>query len=444
MRILWLCNKMPAAYARENNMSFSNKEGWIDACYEKITSSKSYKSIHLAVCYPVNITSHAIPNEYNGVKMYPFFEDTTNPHIYNEMLEDDLKKILHDYKPDVIHIFGTEYPHALAMAKAAENKKRLLVGIQGLCASVYEHYFDGLPEDALDFQTFRDKIKKDSIRTQREAFLKRSENERETLLLTGNITGRTNFDKFGTFSVNPEAKYFHINESIRECFYKSERDNDNVVRSSIFMAGGDYPIKGLHTMLEALAILREKYFDVHLYVAGNPITGRPKRKTVTASNYNPHRGIKSFVPAYFKIGSYGKYINDLIEKHNLKNNVTMLGMLNDIQMKEQYLKASVFVCPSFIENSPNCIGEAMLTNTPIVASNVGGIPDIITSGREGLLFEAGDANSLADAISQIWSEPVITSVYVSNANKKALEMHDVSKNIKGLIEAYKLINKGAV
>ena len=73
-------------------------------------------------------------------------------------------------------------------------------------------------------------------------------------------------------------------------------------------------------------------------------------------------------------------------------------------MKERFLLSSVFVCPSVLENSPNTVGEAMLLGVPVVASDGGGIPDMVTDGQTGLLIPAGDSAALAKAISRIWDE----------------------------------------
>ena len=115
----------------------------------------------------------------------------------------------------------------------------------------------------------------------------------------------------------------------------------------------------------------------------------------------------------------------------------MVGMLSGHEMKEQFLKSSVFVCPSIIENSPNSLGEAMLLGVPVVASKTGGIPDMVTENKDGVLFEKGDVEALAKAILQIWDEPVIAYVYGDNASTHARITHNADTNYKRLIEVYK-------
>ena len=88
------------------------------------------------------------------------------------------------------------------------------------------------------------------------------------------------------------------------------------------------------------------------------------------------------------------------EKH-----IQFLGRRSDID--DLLSAADFFVLPSDIEGLPMAILEAMAHGLPIVASNVGGIPEIIDDEREGLLFPAGDATALAFAIRRLASDPFL-------------------------------------
>lgn len=67
--------------------------------------------------------------------------------------------------------------------------------------------------------------------------------------------------------------------------------------------------------------------------------------------------------------------------------------------------ADVFVLPSHSEGSSNVLLEAMMARVPIAATRVGGNPEIVLDGRTGLLAAVADAQSLADAITRLLSEP---------------------------------------
>jgi glycosyltransferase involved in cell wall biosynthesis len=63
-----------------------------------------------------------------------------------------------------------------------------------------------------------------------------------------------------------------------------------------------------------------------------------------------------------------------------------------------YRRASVLALPSLSEGSPNVLIEAMAAGLPVVATAVGGVPETLVAGREGLLVPVGDAKALADGI----------------------------------------------
>ena len=81
----------------------------------------------------------------------------------------------------------------------------------------------------------------------------------------------------------------------------------------------------------------------------------------------------------------------------------------------------------------------MLLGVPIVASRTGGIPNLLTDKKDGILFENKNPEKLAEAIIEIWDEPVISAVYGDTASKHARETHDADANYKRLIEIYEEI-----
>lgn len=416
MRILWLCNIILPSVAGMLNLKPSNKEGWLSGICDAVKQKKDFE---LGVCFPVPREFDGFFEMIDGISYYGFWEDTAHPEKYDEGLEKSLLDIVEDFKPDVVHIFGTEYPHTLAMCRIMkEHRNRVLVGIQGILEIYKDHYFDGLPQRVIDRVTFRDFLKKDSLKKQQEKYALRAKNEVEAVKLAGNFTGRTPFDKNFVSKTNPEARYFFMNETLRKEFYEGCWSKNRVQKHSIFLSQGNYPIKGLHTMLEAVNLLKKKYDDIQVYVAGDVITA--------------HKSLKEKI----KISSYGKYILELIRKYSLESNVVFTGGLDAKGIKEKLLSCSVFVCPSSIENSPNSLGEAMILGTPCVCSNVGGVPGIFNSGKDGLMFENTDFKGLSDCVENIWSNDVLADEYSKNASEHARITHDPGTNYQRLLDIY--------
>lgn len=445
MKILWVCNTMLPVVAGQFGLEATNKEGWLSGLCDVVMKKQKENGIELALSFPVSgsmkIWREAVPLGEGNVICYGFLEDTAHPEVYDRRLDTELLAIAEDFAPDVIHCFGTEYPHTCAICEAFPDKSRLLISIQGLCSVYANAYFADLPEKVINRATLRDILKKDSIKQQKDKFVKRGISEIQAVKAAGNVTGRTAWDRCYTNAWNPKAEYYAMNETLRPEFYEEEWKEENCIPYSIFLSQGDYPIKGLHYMLLALPLIREKYPQVKVYVAGNSIAGY---KTLREK---------------LKISSYGKYIRELIQRERLEEHVEFLGKLNAGQMKERYLKSNLFVCCSAIENSPNSLGEAMLLGMPCVSARVGGVESIFTDGEDGILYEGfktsenlfdsicygketdeytlgNSVKSLANAVIKIWSDKDKMLQYCQNARNHAKKMHEREQNYRRMQEIY--------
>lgn len=430
MKVLWVCNIMLPAVARELKLPYSSREGWLSGIFEQLTGEDKDKKIELGICFPAEnrevFTAVNGSGDFcvKGVSCYAFRENLSCPERYDAGMEVRFEEIFADFKPDILHVFGTEFPHALAAVRAFGRPEKTLIGIQGLCYKIAEVYMAGLPEKVCGSVTFRDFIRKDSLKQQQEKFRLRGENEKEALRLTGHITGRTRFDREGTAEINGRAVYHSMNETMRPAFYEGEWKKELCKKHSIFFGQGDYPLKGFHFVLEAMPLILKKYPDAVLYVSGNSIIS--------------HKTLKEKL----KLSAYGKYLLGLIHKYRFKDRVVMLGKLTEEEMKRQFLRANVFVCASVLENSPNTLGEAMLLGVPVVASAAGGIPDMLLDGKEGLLFEPGDVPALARLIESVFEdkkdeEGVSLTQRLSEAGRRRAGMaHDGETNYRRLMEIY--------
>ena len=431
-KVLWVCNIMLPVIARELHLPYSNREGWLSGIFDQMTTGDTTwnaigiprEELELSVCFPVNDRALLQIFTVGRTTCYGFYEDLNTPEIYDKDLEKQFDAIFAHAKPDMIHIFGTEFPHALAAARAFGRPERTLIGIQGLCYEIAKVYMAGLPDKVQEKVTFRDMLRKDSLKQQQEKFYLRGKNEIEAISLSGHITGRTKFDRTGSARINKEAVYHSMNETMRSSFYEGRWSLDGCEKHSIFLGQGDYPLKGFHFLLQAMPEIIEKYPDAVLYVSGNSVIS--------------HRTLKEKL----KLPAYGKYLLKLISRYGLEDKVIMTGKLTEEEMKERFLKSHVFVCASVLENSPNTVGEAMLLGVPTAASRTGGIPDMITDGEDGILFEAGDPRAIAKAVCRIfderaWEDKKTLSERLSeNAAKRAGRVHDGETNYRRLLEIY--------
>src|SRR5699024_3583617 len=121
------------------------------------------------------------------------------------VLENKFYDLLTDIQPDIIHVFGTEYAHALAMmhaVKKASLQLKTLINIQGLCTFISRHYYAFLSPSVIHSYTIRDFLRHDNIFQQRKKFEKRGKHEIEALKIADHIAGRTEWDKACISEIN--------------------------------------------------------------------------------------------------------------------------------------------------------------------------------------------------------------------------------------------------
>jgi len=132
------------------------------------------------------------------------------------------------------------------------------------------------------------------------------------------------------------------------------------------------PIYDIPTALRAFAIVREDVPDAKLTVAGSG----PERERLTS----------------------------LAAALGVADAVDFCGRLDRDRMAELYRSASVAINPSRVDNMPNSVLEAMASGTPVVSTNVGGVPFMVRDGATGLLVAAGDHRGMAAAIRRLLDE----------------------------------------
>ena len=151
MRVLWLCNIMLPVIAMHLGKEVNNKEGWLSGTYDRMKKANfrtdTGERIELGICFPVSEASDELQITLPNVKVYGFYEDTAHPECYDAALEARFKRITDDFNPDIVHCFGTEYPHTLAMTRAFAKPEKILIGIQGLCHKCADIYMADLPEN---------------------------------------------------------------------------------------------------------------------------------------------------------------------------------------------------------------------------------------------------------------------------------------------------------
>ena len=153
-----------------------------------------------------------------------------------------------------------------------------------------------------------------------------------------------------------------------------------------------------------------------------------RRKPSTAVRFGyigslvPHKGVHLLVEAFRKVALNGASRRAVLKIHGNPSwypdyagklraaaagaPIDFLGEFDNQGAAEIFAGLDVLVVPSvWWENAPITIHEAILTGTPVIASNLGGMADFVRHGENGLLFKAGDADDLARQIEWVVADP---------------------------------------
>ena len=173
-----------------------------------------------------------------------------------------------------------------------------------------------------------------------------------------------------------------------------------------------------------------------------------ERIVLTVAKLHPQKGhcyliqaipsiLKRFPNVRFLFAGEGELFEDLknlVKQTGIVSAVSFLGVRQDIP---QLLSLSdVFVLPSLWEGMPNAVLEAMAVGTPVVATNVGGGPEVIIGDETGILVPSEDSDALAQAIIRLLEDPVLRQTLAEEAQRWVLENLTEEKNISAYEQLY--------
>lgn len=402
--ILWVCNTpLPEV---QNLVGIKNhNEGWLVGISGGL---RKRDDIVFYYAFPQKRFRKTIRKTVNGINFLGFYDCHENVYKTEKEGVRILEAVITEVKPDIIHIFGTELPHALECVYSVPDRKKIIVSLQGLTSEIAKAYVKGIPV----WDRFAGRFagnRYQCIQVGKNDFRKRGKNEKTLLRNVENVIGRTDWDRECVKRINPGCRYYHCSETLRDVFYHDKWDIGNIQRNSIFISQANYPVKGLHIFIAALPLIKKRCSNVMVYVAG-------------------HKGFLKDTP-------YGAYINKLIKKYQVEGNIVFSGYLPDGEIKRQLLKAHVMLMPSLIENSPNSIGEAMLLGTPVVAADVGGIRSILHEGA-GYMYPCMSGNEMAGKICRIFKNDNLAMSFSENGQRLAEKLYDKSNNLQKLLKIY--------
>lgn len=347
------------------------------------------------------IPQHPLPvrkkNKFNRIWSYlnRIFNLVYRRKYANELR--DCMRAIDDFKPDLVHIWGTENFYGLISDK---TDVPVLVKFQGLLSLIKDDYWGGVK--------WRDRIFMPNEMLYYLDIKKRAKTELEIIKQNRNFEGRTFWDHSHLREHNVSARYYDVPEMMRPSFYESTWSIENIKRHSVYITARSTPLKGNACLIKAISIARQNVSDIQLRIGGH----------ITNSGY-------------------GKYLKKMVTDLGLDDCVTFLGPVSESEIINELLAAHVYVLSSYIENSCNSLIEAQIVGSPCVAAYVGGVTSLMTDEETGLFFHKGDSATLAMNIRRIFNDDVLASSLSRGARKFALARYAKDSIINSTISAYK-------
>lgn len=171
---------------------------------------------------------------------------------------------------------------------------------------------------------------------------------------------------------------------------------------NLLVVGMLRPEKGHAVVLQALNMIRRSGRNANLHFCGDG-SGRPE-------------------------------LEALAQQLNLTAHVFFHGDVSNVQ--HYYLRSSIVLIPSFFESFGYVAVEAGLLRRPVIASNVGGLREIIVDGVTGVLVESGSSAAFASAVESIIANPVKTMEMVNSAQERCLNVFSSRQMLSGVFRVY--------
>lgn len=414
MRILWLSGN-PSLYSK--HQKGYNSGGWIGALESII---KKQKGIELGIAFFYN--DNCFKNIIEGTTYYPIslynskIEKIKHNLFYERFDEVEIakiKKIVDDFQPDIIHVWGTEISFGLV---ANKTNIPVVIHIQGILNPVYNSFLiPGISRNSY-LRNHKNPLKWISNAQTLRFWSHNTKREIEIFQGCTSFIGRTHWDKSIMNLLSPNSKYFYCSELLRSPFYHSpkwkQHRRDKLVISSV-LSSPSY--KGIDLVLKTAEIIK------------------------TYSKINFEWNIFGMKKCHFAEKLTG------LKAANV--NVNLKGIVNAETLVEELLYSDLFIHTSYIDNSPNSVCEAQILGLPVISTNVGGISSLIEDNKTGILVPANDPWFLASKALDLFCNWDLSNSISKNAIQCASSRHDpiaITNSLKliyqSLIENKKIIS----
>jgi glycosyltransferase involved in cell wall biosynthesis len=138
-----------------------------------------------------------------------------------------------------------------------------------------------------------------------------------------------------------------------------------------------------------------------------------------------------------------RYVEDLKQLAAIHPWIELVGWKSREGLLTEMENASLLVLPTFEDNCPMVVLEAMATGLPVIASKVGGVPDLITEGETGMMFDPSNSDSIRTAVECMMEDPALRARIGRSAREQAHKRFHPHVVATSHMEIYKVIDRSS-
>ena len=413
MRLLWFTNTPANASPEFGYRQYGG--GWISSLETLFAERKEHE---LGICFFYSGASFK-KIEKNGTRYYGIPGNAKGGISrilarYFSRLEDEaspfIDTVIKEFNPDIIQVFGTESGYGKILQG---NFGKVVFHLQGLTGPYSAVYFPNrfTPLKIALGSTISQWIKGDTFIHRYKLMKKRGEREAQTLKNWKYFIGRTDWDRNYVSLLNKDSRYFHCEELLRKAFFDNEwvaphtdLDREIVIGTTI----NPNIYKGLDLIYKVLGQL-----------SGYPVRWK--------------------IFGILEDDAVNKLVKKVLRISGRKFAMDFFGQVPESGLVKELNTCHFFVHPSYIDNSPNSVCEAMLLGMPVVSSSVGGMKTLITNGVNGFLHNPYDEYDLSGLLVHLVNNYSLALDAGRRARAVAFERHSPSAIYDRMNQIYNTI-----
>jgi glycosyltransferase involved in cell wall biosynthesis len=424
MKVIWF-SVTPISLNAEENTGIEGK-GWIPALLE---IALGIDNLELVVVYGNHSPIKKEPEERGRLKVIPInvsryskrqiIKDMMTSREVDDYVIGEAMKIIHENKPDLIHVFGTEWCYGLLTKHVSKLNIPVVIHVQGLWSQIRNSLL--LPGQS----TLFDRIKPELWNHPLGFFaryqyynlsMERHRREEEILRNNRYFMCRTRWDQAVVRFYNKDARIFHVDEALRREFVECRerwslerrREEDKEKRRIVLVTtGACYSIKGPDVVLKTAKLIRENTgYEVEWKWIGGTEDDMREFEKLTKVNAR-------------EVG------------------VRMMGTLSATEMIRELLSSDMYVHTSYSDNSPNAVCEAQYIGMPVIATDTGGVVSLFSNQYDrNMLVPMNDPFYLASKMIELREDVAMAKRLAEDNRMVAHQRHDRERIKKQLKECY--------